>query len=68
MFEINQKKLPVFYQNLKKETLSEIEKNQDSEKNIVIVNSNEFEKKYYGAFSVEKYVLYKPISRMLTYE
>ena len=65
MFEINQKKLPVFYQNLKKEALTE----KDNEnREIIIVNNNEFEKKYYGAFSVEKNMLYKPISRILTYE
>lgn len=68
MFEVNYKKLPVFYQNLKTEALPEKEKQADNENKVIIINNNEFEKDYYGAFSSEKNVLYKPISRILTYE
>jgi hypothetical protein len=68
MFEINHHKLPVFYQNLKKEALSETDNKNNTENRVIIVNNNEFEKAYYGAFSSEKNVLYKPTSRILTYE
>jgi hypothetical protein len=68
MFEINSHKLPVFYQNLKTEPLAENDNKNNTENRVIVVNNNEFEKDYYGAFSSEKNVLYKPISRILTYE
>jgi hypothetical protein len=66
MFEVNQTKLPVFYQNLIKKVLPQDE-NSDYLR-VIVMNNNEFEEFFYGAFSSEKNVFYKPISRILNYE